>query len=179
MYYNSIGPNRHLYNSLVNFAGKHIYMDNRQRTGYNNVCERHIKQLLKNVAVIVALMILSHAMLILGPLYAYFSHNIRITPLATNMPFFEKNSDIEFTINLLIQAIMIFYASAGSVAIEIVTCLILDVVTIIPDFIQISLNRLTDDVCSKVHVNIIIAHLRNTIIQIQDFDRYITQFFSS
>lgn len=172
MYWNAVGPHRYGLNNLANFGGRFIYMDNKHPTAYNNVCERYIKILLRNVSVIVALMILSHAMLIFGPLYAYYFQSIRLTPIATNLPYFEKDSDIEFGINLSIQAVMALLALAGSMSIEVVACLILNVVTIIPDLIQVNLIELADDVFTNgLNLNTI-ARLRNVLIQIQDFDGY-------
>lgn len=88
MYWNAVGPHRYGLNNLARFGGKFIYMDNRNPTAYNKVCERYIIILLRNVTVIIALMIFSHAMLIIGPLYAYYSEGSQLTPIATNLPFF-------------------------------------------------------------------------------------------
>lgn len=173
MYWNAIGPHRYRLNNLANFGGKYIYKDEKDATKYRNVCEKHIKILVITVSVIVSLMILSHAMLIIGPLFAYFSQGIRITPIATNLPYFEKDSDTEFVINLTLQAAMALIALGGSLSIEVVQCLIINTITIIPDLINLNLKEIADELFTKGMCSDTISRLRNVLIQIQDFDRYI------
>lgn len=67
---------------------------------------------------------------------------------------------------------MALYALAGSMSIEVVACLIINVVTIIPDLIQVNLIEFADEISVEGLCLNTIARLRNILIQIQDFDGY-------
>lgn len=174
MYWKVVGSHRFKLNNLVNFSGKYIYPDNRQLTEYNVLCEKYVMKLFINVIIICVLMILSHVVIVVVPIYAYFFQDIRITPMATHLPFFEKDSDLEFMVNISLQIPCGVYGLAGSMVIELMSCIINNTITTIPHLIELNLKELTVEVKTQ-HMGLrSIRCLRNVLIQIQDFDLYVS-----
>lgn len=171
MYWKAIGPHRFKLNNLINFGGKYIYSDGEQSMEYIAVCDRSTRKLINNVSIVVALIIISHLLFVAGPFYAYFSQDIRITPMATELPFLEKGSTHSFFMNLLQQFIVAMFTLSGNIAIEIMHAQINDTITITPQLIHLDLRQLENELhrsgmCLKVK-----ARLRNVLIKVQDFDR--------
>lgn len=176
MYWKAVGPQRFKFNSLVNFGGRHIYIDDTKSTEYNKICENNVKKLVQSVAIIVPLVVFGHFLVVLGSLHAYIYEDTRVTPMATHLPYFEKNSDLEFILNLLQQSIIAVYALMGNISIEILTCLLNNAITSIPEFIHLNLNDLNKEISIDNSNLKTMVRLRNVLIQVQDFDRYANQF---
>lgn len=146
-------------------------MDDNKSTEYNRICENNIEKLVQHFVIIILLVILGHLLIIFGPIYAYIFKNIRSTPMATHLPFLEKDSDIEFTMNLLIQSVIATSALIGNISIELLTLLISNGITIIPRLIHLNLNDLVKEITGSNFNSKVRWH--NVLIQVQDFDRYL------
>lgn len=173
MYWKAVGPHRFKFRYLGGFGGTYIYSNHHNSIFYKILCVKHIHKLCKNMCTVLTLMLMAHAIITVGPIYSFFFQHILITPMATNLPFFEKDSELEFVVNILIQAIMSIYLIAGTIVIEIGTCFINNVITATPDVIRFHLMEFEHEfknygMCIKS-----IARLRNVFIQVQDFDRLV------
>lgn len=173
MYWKTVGPHRFKLNRIATFAGRFIYKDGSSEK-YKVICEKHVDDFLRIVILIFSLIWIAHTLAVFGPFYAYFFQNIRITPLATNLPFFEKDSDLEFTISMILQGVLAFCSMAGNFAIEIGSCAIINTIRMIPDLIRFNLAEFTEKCEADGLCITSIARLRNVFVQIQDFDRYFT-----
>lgn len=176
MYWKTVGPHRFKLNNLLNFGGKFIYLDNKNLTKYNQICEKNLRKMVKLVITVVAMIVISHALAIIGPIHAFISQNNRVTLMGTELPFFEKDSDLGFMINLCQQTIIGIYAILGNICVEMGPCIINNVVAIIPDLIQLNLNDLSNELETNGMCLSSKIRLRNVLIQVQDFDGYIFQF---
>lgn len=171
MYWKSIGPQRFKLNRVGYFGGDCIYKAESESQQYNIICVKYMGRLTRNVWIVSSLALISHVIIVVGPVYAYFYQNIRVTPLATNLPFFEKDSDLEFTVNMILQSIMAFYAMAGCIAIEMGICLINNAISATPDVIRFNLVEFEREFNTNGISLEATARLRNVFIQIQDFIR--------
>lgn len=170
MYCKAVGPERIKFHDVGTFAGKYVYK-NMGPSKYQSICSKHADKLLKNVIFILALVWISHILCVAGTFYAFFFQNQRITLLATNLPFFEKDSDLEFTVNMIIQSTQAVYSLAGNCAIELATCAINNTILMIPDLIRFNLMEF-DEQFSRNRMNVeSIARFRNVFMQIQDFNK--------
>lgn len=172
MYWNAVGPRRLNFNKIMTFASKYLYT-NESSTKYQEVCEKHVNAFYKTVAAIYVQLSLAHILAVMGPFYAFFFQSIRITPLATNLPFFEKASELEFAINMTLQGAMAFYSMAGNLALEMGSSAINNTISMIPDVIRFDLTEFQHEFKSNGLSLASIMQLRNVYMKIQDFNRYI------
>lgn len=172
MYWKIIGPCRFKIHNLIIFGGRHIYNNCSNSIKYKVLCVKHINKLIKTVVISLILVLIAHAMILIGPLYAYFFQNLHITPFATNLPFFENDSDLEFTVNMILQSIMGAYELLGSISMNIAICLINNVVVAVPDLIRLNLDEFYEDFKDTGINPKSIARFRNTFLQIRDYKKY-------
>lgn len=178
IYWTAIGSQRFKLNSLVNFSGKFIYIDDNASTKYNKICEKSVMNLLKNVVIVVTLVIFAHLLALVGPIHAYIFNDIRVTPTATHLPFLEKDSNTGFMLNLAQQSVIAFYSMSANITVEIMTCLIANTISTIPKLIRLNLKELADEAQKKYSRLSIHIRLRNVLIQVQDYDRCIADCFT-
>lgn len=124
-YWIVIGPLRFKFNSLLNFGGNYIYLNENQSQKFKQICAKHAKQLTKSVMTGLPLMSLTHVMILAVAAYAYYWQNISITPLAINLPFFQKDSNVELIVNMIFQLIMGVHAVIGCLGLEVKKIIIL------------------------------------------------------
>lgn len=170
-YWEIVGPRRFKLNSLINFPGKFIYIDNTESSKYNKICEESVKKLVKNVVIVISFVILAHAVVVVGPIYAYIFKDIHVTPFATHLPFVEKDSHTEFILNLAPQSVIALSSMIYSITVEIMTCLIDNTISTIPKLIRFNLEELAKMSHKKNSLLILHVHLRNVLIQVQDYNK--------
>lgn len=174
MYWESVGPRRFKLHTLGEFCGAYFYRTSTETLQYRMLRYYHIERFMKNFLIVLPLMLASHATLAFEPIYAFvFQHNSRVTPLALHLPIFVKDSDTEYIVNVVLQTILTGYALTGALAIEIASCMINHTITAVPDLIQYNLNEFRDEFNAK-GINLkSISLLRNTFLQVQDYNRYV------
>lgn len=172
MYWESVGPRRFKLHTLGGFCGTYFYKSNTASQQYNALRCDHIERLLKNVLIILPLIFLSHATIAIEPLYAFVYQHDHVTPMALHLPFFEADSDREFIVNVMLQTILTCYAMTGALSIEIASCMINHAITVVPDLIQYNLNEFQNELNTNGITMRTISLLRNTFLQIQDYNRY-------
>lgn len=171
MYYESIGPHRFKFHTLGGFCGFYFYRTETQSVRYKMLRVKYIDKFQLNLFIVLPIVFIGHVILFTAPIYAIFCQHVRTTPLAFHLPFFEKNSDTEFIVNIILQMIMAFYAMVGALAVEMASCMINHAVTITPELIQYHLDGFFDEFQDN-GINLkSISLFRNCIIQIQDFNR--------
>lgn len=170
MYWNAVGPRRFKFNKIMTFASEYLYT-NENSTKYQKVCEKHVNSFYKTVAIIYAQLLLAHILSAIGPFYAFFFQNKRITLLATNLPFLEKDSELEFAINMTLQGVMAFYSMAGNLALEMGSSAINNTISMIPDVVRFDLSEFQDGFKSNGLSLASIIQLRNVYMKIQDFNQ--------
>lgn len=114
VYWEAVGPHRFKLNAIAKFCGNHFYDHENKTLRHQNLRVKHIVKLLKIVTFIMGAMLLAYGIVFLAPMYESFhTHNRKITPLAINLPFFEKDSHDEFVVNMFLQLTMAAYSLCG------------------------------------------------------------------
>lgn len=171
MYFEAVGPHRFKFHTLGGFCGFYFYRTEAQSTQYKMLRVKYIHKFLLNLVIVLLLIFSGHFIMFTAPIYAIVFQHIRITPLAFHLPFFEKNSNLEYTLSMLLQAIMAFNGIIGALAIEIASCMINHAVTITPELIQYNIDGFHEEFQAN-GINLkSISLLRNCFVQIQDFNR--------
>lgn len=174
MYWESVGPNRFKLHALGSFCGTYFYKSSTDTPQYRILRCYHIRRFTKNLLIVLPLMLASHATLAIEPAYAFvFEHNTHVTPLALHLPIFIKDSDTEYIVNVMVQTILTGYALTGALAIEIASCMINHTITAVPDLIQYNLNEFRGEFYANGINLASISLLRNTFLQVQDYNRYV------
>lgn len=172
MYWKAVGPERSKLYAIEDFCVEYFYKCDTKSTVYNALRAKHIDKLLKHMLIILPLMMISHVIVIGAPIHALLFQHIRTTPVGLHLPILEKDSDLEFTLNMILQAIMTFYALVGSVAIEIASCMINNTIKLVPHLIRFNLHQFRDELKTSGMSIVAIAQLRNIFIQTQDYNRF-------
>lgn len=170
-YWIVVGPTRFKFNSLLNFGGKYIYQNENQSIKFQIICSKYANKLTKSIMTGVPLMLITHAIILVVAMYEHYWQNVSITPLSINLPFFEKDSDLELFFNMLFQLTMGIYAVLGSLGLEVGECLMNNTIITIPHVIRFNLSEFYDEYEANGMNLKSVAQLRNTFHQIQDYKR--------
>lgn len=177
VYWKLVGPDRFKFRALAFFCGTFFYKAGNKSMQHRNLCVEHIEQFVKIVVLVMTLMILAYAIVFAVPMYdSHHQHN-RMTPLATNLPFFEKDSLTEYYVNWTIQLIMATYSLGGTFVIEIAACAINHAILLVPDLMQFNLFEFQNEWNSNGVNTKSLTQLRNSFIQLQDYNRFDVHFF--
>lgn len=145
-------------------------MNDKKSSKYNSLCEESIEKLIKNIAIILLLIIVSHIMFGIGPFYVFLVRNEHVTPVGIRLPFVDIDTNTGYVLNLSQQALMTFFELISTISVEIGQSLINNAITTVPKIIHLELdelsNKLTDGKMFSVKLQ-----LRNVLRQIEDFDR--------
>lgn len=156
------------------FSGEYFYKSHADSIQYKTLHVKHIDKLVRNLLIVLPMILLSHGICIAAPLYSILFQHMRITPAGIHLPYFEKDSDCEYTLNMILQAIMAFYLVVGDLAIEMASCAINNAIVLMPDLIQYSLNEFQMELKTNESAHAkSVAQLRNVFLQIQDFNRFV------
>lgn len=172
VYFELVGPRRFKFLALAYFCGTYFYKAGNTMIQHKILCTKHIEKFVKIFLLIMLLMNLAYAIVFAVPMYESHRLHNRMTPLATNLPFFEKNSITEFYVNLTIQIILAGYSLLGTFVIELAACAINHAILLVPDLIRFNLFELQKELNEHGISSKIFMRLRNTFIQLQDFNRF-------
>lgn len=173
IYWKAIGPHRFKYHAVSTFCGKYFYKSATDSMRYNRLRAKHIDKLVQIVFVILSLMVIAYGIAFIIPIYESIRLHNHMTPLAINLPFFEKDSFKEYVINMCLQLTMAAYSLFGTIAVEIGTCTINSAIILVPDLIRFNLLELQDEWHANGITTKLTAQLRNTFVQLQDYNRLI------
>lgn len=171
MYFESIGSRRFKYHAIINFCATYFYKTDTKSSRYKSLRAKHIDNLLEVVVSVFVLLLLGYGILLMGPIFESIYHHTRSTPLATNLPFFEKNSHREFIVNMVLQSILIFVSTCGNFASQMAACMVNHAIMVVPDLIQFNLLEFQDELIANGMNAMSRARLLNTFIQQQDYNR--------
>lgn len=108
--------------------------------------------------------------MVIGNVYVYITKTVLSTPLGFEIPFFEKDSNIAFGMNICVQALCAFGGILGFVCVELCQSMFNNNVNLLVDVITFGISELSNRLNFEANVTIK-AQLRNIFIQIQDFER--------
>lgn len=172
LFWQAVGPQRFKFNSIILFCGTHFYKTDTESMQYKLLRTKHIEKLLKIVIFALFLMLFCYGIAFATPIFEGIFQHSRVTPLALNLPFLEKDSLTEYLINMMIQLTMAFYSLCKSIAFEVGSCTVNNAIMIVPELIRFNLLEFQDELNTNGITPKLLAQLRNTLIQLQDFNRF-------
>lgn len=172
VYWEAVGSHRFKFNAIISFCETYFYKTNTKSMRYKNLRTKHIEKLLKLTIFILLLMMLCYGLAFGLPIYKSIFENNRVTPIGVNLPFLVKESRTEFTINIILQVTMASYSLSGSFVIEVASCTINHAIMLVPELIRFNLVEFQDTFNANGITAKSMAQLRNTFVQLQDYDRF-------
>lgn len=130
---------------MVNYGKKYIYNDNYDKNDYNKICSQNLDATLKRFLIIVSTVCFSFVIALIGPLYAYITHGTRYTLLSLRLPFFEKDSDWEFVLNLILQTWCGIAGFCGHLGIESGYNIIINAIRATTELIEMDIRMLSSN----------------------------------
>lgn len=116
----------------------------------------------------------------LGPLFLYYKYGQKITLTALKIPFFDEGSDMEYAINLSIQAFYALFFISANISIEGAAILFGDAVTLSSKLIKLRLEtfsvKLESSRCSKHQIK---TELLIALRQIHRVNGWIDEYFDA
>lgn len=123
--------------ALFDFGGKYIYHDNHDDTEYNRVCSAQLDLTIKNFLTKMGIIFAPFIVAVIGPVYAYFFKNMKVTTIEAHIPFCESQSNTEFFLNILWQIIVGTYGGQMYVGLEVFLSLYEDINALAPKLIKL------------------------------------------
>lgn len=105
------------------------------------------------------------------PLYFMVCKQIHINPLGLEIPFFERDTDIGYLVNLEVQGCFGMVAVYILLFAEVTLCLACCCVVSVPDLIDIELTDLRNAFHAKETTSSIKFRLRNITMKVEDYVR--------
>lgn len=158
---------------VLYYNKNYIFNDDHNESDYNRICSQNMDRTMKRFFIVTSIVILSFAIALVGPIYAYIKYGTRSTLLNLRFPFAEKNSDLEFILNLILQ---IWGGTAGicaDIGIEVGYNLYINTIRLTVELIQSDIDVLSSDLEARILTKTQIKHQLLLIFEkIQHTDRY-------
>lgn len=152
----------------MNFGGKYIYNDDKEKSKYNEVCERMLAELVRSIVIILLAILVGYSVFVLGFLHAILFGNTRVTVFSTELPFFDINSNFGYGINILEQLIVAAVSLSGNISIEVAACIAYNVISISPELIHLEAGELENELKSN-GINLgAVKRLRHILMRVHD-----------
>lgn len=175
VYYEVISEVRFTTNKMVNYGKKYIHNDNSDENDYNEICSRNMDATLKRFIIIVSIVCLSFVIALIGPLYAYTIHGTRKTLLSVRLPFVEKDSDLEYMLNIILQTWSGIAGFCGNVGIECGYNIIISSIKVTTQLIEMDIKSLSNNLEAETLTKTQIKNKLSMIFQkIDHTDGYIS-----
>lgn len=113
VYVRLVSKNREKFHSLVNFAGRHIYRNNREDIGYNRICMEQINITIRSLTLKLILMTAGVFICGIGPIYYNIVLGIKTSITNVKIPLIDEDSNAEFLSNLVMQFIQFVHGIFG------------------------------------------------------------------
>lgn len=173
----AIVANKYRNRAIALFAGENIYENRQPSTGYDWKCDQLATELFFRTFLSTMLTLLSHLLIIVGPIYVFIFKGEYATPsgISLIMPFMDPNSRISFFINMSIQFAAGAVSFIDTVGLEAVNCFIVNSFTTMADLVCFNMRTFSDALHSghfSLHQKI---ELRRIIVQLQDLEDYINE----
>lgn len=169
IYWKSIGHERFELNNISKFSGKYIFTNDKQPSTYNTLCEQMIQQLVKLTLSVTVFVVIAHTIFACVPVYLIIVKQIRITPMCLEMPFFERDSNIGYIVNLCIQLVFGIASMYALLAIQIPLCSAVNALVSTPLLIHLEVEDMQQEYYAN-HIDLSTKlRLRNIVMKIQDY----------
>lgn len=167
-----------MFHSLVDFGGRYMYPNEHKDKEYTELCAKHIDSIIRSFFMKIGLMLLALHGSMVGPIYGYVVHGTKTTMTNVLIPFVARDSNAEFTYNVILASIIGIHGFCGYIGLEVAMALFTDVVTIVPKLLELEFNRLDEHMEKRNFSNWHLKHTINNIIkQALDTDEYAVHFY--
>lgn len=171
LYVKCLSPDRYRLKRLFRFSGDYIYPDVNDGSPLTMLCQESIEKMRKSYIILVVVIFISIGSVITGPMEAYIHRGIKVTPFGTKTPFFEEDSDVGFTFDLIFQSCMMPFGIISTICIELCQCLTYNTIELCADIVNLNADSISKDLETDKKFDIKLrTHFRNVLMQIQDFD---------
>lgn len=156
---------------LFRFSGDLVYKDIIDSTPFSKICEENIENMRKSYIILVIVIFISIGSVSVGPIDAYFRKGIMVTPFGTKPPFFEEGSAKGFFLDMTYQSMVMPFGIISTICIELCQCMTYNTVQLFADVVEHGAEELSSKLELKQKFTVkFLAHYRNILMQIQDFD---------
>lgn len=166
--------NKEHFKSVVNFGGEYIYVENKKRTlDDKKIRDKMAIQLITSSIKIMSLFNISLILMMAVPafLIVILRQNQLIIPVI--IPFIDPDTEFGYNVNMINQLLFSMLGFTALAGIELGTCTIKNCVISSAAVIKFNLSELDKKLQTNSEFTVERAHeLRNSIVQIQDFDRF-------
>lgn len=168
-----LSENRYKYQSLVDFAGRYIYPDNKHEdVEYSEICSKQIDISMRRFVVKLLLIALASPLAVCGPIYAYIIDGTLTSTTDLRIPFTEADSNAEFTINMFFQFNMYLHGGTMYLGVEVLVSIIENLMALQPCLVQFELGKLIEKQKSKkLSEHQICIHFKNIAKQVLDTEK--------
>lgn len=163
--------NRVTINSAIEFGGKYIYIDRLKSPKYRAMCEKYITKLVHHSLFMIFVVATTSLLIGLCTMIEIVIYHRRVTPLGTELPFFEKDSIIGYLVRLFSETLLGLIGTVAIITNEIGAALASNAYSAIPDIINIDAGEIESELHSNGMSSIVSWRLRNVIMKIQVFYR--------
>lgn len=136
-------------NKVLNYGGKNIYNNNNDINLHNKICSQNMDKSLKRFIAVGSIVCLACGIALLGPVYSFVVNGNRSTLLSVRLPFIKKDSDLEFLLLLIVQALVGSYGFFGNNGLEAGYNLIINVIRITTELIQLNIRKMSGDLGAR------------------------------
>lgn len=130
-----------------------IYIYNDEYNGnyyYDKICSQNVDVTMKRFIIVVAIACLSYVAALIGPIHAFIAYNTRSTLLNLRLPFIEKDSHLEFALNLLLQTWCGLIGVCAIIGTEVVYNFYIETVRFTTKLIRMDIDKLSRDLEARV-----------------------------
>lgn len=145
-------------------------MDSNVPSKYNDLCERMLRVLIRNIIIIVVTILSSYIIFGAGTIYVIIFEGKRATFLGTELPFIDIDTDMGYAINMSFQSLMIIVAIIGNLSIEITACFAYNAIETVPYLFHLESEQIADELKSNAMSLRAKLRVRNILMQIQDLN---------
>lgn len=176
LYFECINSNRYRFRKIFLFATETIYKDKKVETKFDRLCDNYGMKSINTVFCFVALIVLSTGQAMIGPLIRFFQTGELTTFLAVKLPFIDDDLVWGLHFNIAVQITITLFGTIGGLTIEMASCIVNNTIMLCSEVISFECDELSENIRKvKTSSNRNFAHLRNIMVQIQDFDRYVVE----
>lgn len=172
MYVKCLSPDRFRLRTLFRFSGDFIYKDIKDSTPFTQLCEDSIKQMRRSYIILAIVIFITVQAVSAGPILAYLRDGVKVTPFGTKTPFFEEDSDVGFTVDMVYQSCLMPFGIVSTICIELCQCMTYNTIELCSGIIALNTQLLTESLEKQKKLTVqTYAHFRNMLMQIQDYDQ--------
>lgn len=128
------------------------------------------------VVLFTAFIVLATGQAMIGPMIRFIQTGEFVTFLAVKLPFIDDDLVWGLHLNVAVQTTITLFGTVGGLTIEMASCIVNNTIMLCSDIISFECDELSENIsAAKMSSSQKFGHLRNIMVQIQDFDRFVVE----